>query len=263
VVCWLPGPAVEKSSSHEAASLFRGLKSCVEDCFRREDETDQRTLKAEEVSMEPGDIATWAAALIAVVSAVLTIWIPLRRRPEAGWAVLSLNSDPERAYPGLERFRKGLKLGTPDLCLMLLNDGDGDAYDVVVDGIGCNVEMLDVERYSEGHNEFSKLSLYPRIGMTDSRLLLAYRDEKSESDFIGIRIHWLLSPTRLQKKVFQQLSLEGEMPPMPKYPIPEPSKEKTVGLLRYRFQERSRQRKRKQSQSQHVALRHDAPKGKQ
>ena len=84
-----------------------------------------------------GDWATWASAVIAVVSAVVSVWWPHRNRRQAGWFVVDYDDVGQAMLMhGLESWTPHNGRGTPDRLFGVLNDGDGDGFNVsfTVDG---------------------------------------------------------------------------------------------------------------------------------
>lgn len=84
-----------------------------------------------------GDWATWASAVIAVVSAVVSVWWPHRNRRQAGWFATTYDDVGQAMLMhGLESWTPHNGRGTPDRLFGVLNDGDGDGFNVsfTVDG---------------------------------------------------------------------------------------------------------------------------------
>lgn len=97
------------------------------------------------------DWSAWISTGSAVVSAVMagiTVWWPWHNRPQADWTLLRYSTHPDiplsATVPGLDGWLKRRGEREPDFICGIYNSGDGAAYDVKVDSIGCKAYFLQI-----------------------------------------------------------------------------------------------------------------------
>lgn len=168
--------------------------------------------------IEIGDVATWTASTIAVVSACYTVWWPMHNRPQASWSLMKIESNvkPSLAIPGLDGWLKANQSDEPDWIFELTNDGDGDAHQVMISGIGCNVRII-VTGDSTGA-PIVEISQIAHLGIAETVYLLVWRNNKETERTIDV--HWTLQPTRNMKRVHHEYVIEGKTEERPWRPIP-------------------------------------------
>lgn len=166
--------------------------------------------------MPVGDWATWIAAAIAFASAFIAVWWPWHNRSQASWAVAKMGENGEdgsSAFAGLREWMNANEIKAPDKILEISNDGDGDAFDVEIQGVQCEIKR--VERHGD---VFVTTSLYSRVKTADSMIVFVYFP-KRQAEYYGLRIEWTLRPTRLGRRVYL-FTYDGEGAPRPtRHPI--------------------------------------------
>ncbi|WP_152595788.1 hypothetical protein [Bifidobacterium mongoliense] len=173
-----------------------------------------------DTGIQIGDVATWIAACVAFVSAVYSVWWPMRNKPEASWYIMKTDgpSSPAR-LAGLFGWHTHDGKTDPDEVLILHNDGDGPAFNVDLDAIGADVRIIQQTENSQGQSIIMESPNIHLVQPGDTfRAVLWYE----ESDRTALCIHWTLQPTRLGKRVYHQMPLKGEFEDQPRRPIPEP-----------------------------------------
>lgn len=186
--------------------------------------------------MDGSVLAAWAGAAASLIGTGLTVWWPWHNRPQADWTLLEHATDSEEpistTVPGLSDWLSSLKKDEPDSICSLYNSGDGDAYEVTVDGIGCKAYFL-LLRAIGSSTEFTTPSSIAQFKAADRAYIIVRADE--EADVIAIRLHWTKQPTHLARRVFRSYTLHGSLPEQPRHPIPEPRRHFPT-LARYRFE---------------------------
>ena len=185
------------------------------------------------------DWSAWISTGSAVVSAVMagiTVWWPWHNRPQADWTLLRYSTHPDTplsaTVPGLDGWLKRRGEREPDFICGIYNSGDGAAYDVKVDSIGCKAYFLQIT--DDGTNtKFLTPSQIAQVESTDELLLLGFRND--DADIIAIRLIWTAQPTRLRRRVSLTYAIEGSIPKQPRYPVPK-KREHYPTLLRWRFE---------------------------
>lgn len=184
-----------------------------------------------------GDVATWCATGVAVVSAVISVWWPWHNRPQASWFAAMFKGDMgnmlEQAFVlhGLLPFNPSNGRGMPDMLLEMLNDGDGAAFNVTtsMEGGECLiVEGHEVDMDSHAHVERPSLNMVA----PGERFLLAVWCDGPD---VNLLVHWTLQPTRLDKRVYRRIGLVGYCEPQPTSPIPERNHDPHPRLWWYRL----------------------------
>lgn len=165
-----------------------------------------------------GDVATWVASAIALVSALVSVWWPLRNRPQAGWFLADYGGGNEALVAhGLAGWHAHDRKTGPDRVFMLLNDGDGSAFNMHVTVEGGAAYLLD----SRDDGTLHAVRELPTVHVVEagsSVLMAVYEDD---SDSVVLTIHWTLQPTRLYHAVYRRVALRGRIDPQPWKPIPE------------------------------------------
>ncbi|MCI1902046.1 MAG: hypothetical protein LKI93_04880 [Bifidobacteriaceae bacterium] len=191
------------------------------------------------ISLNLGDLATWAAAFIAVVSSGLGAWSRRRNRPQASWFFMLNNGDVEGAVDGVRRLKNAGKMSAADRVVTLINDGDGDAYDVRIWGHGCTVNLMAsdpaLEKSGNRDNHPAGITThFPKIASSESRTFFIH--ESPDADVSWITVGWTMTPTRLGKEVFIVQDFAGKIHPQSKRPLRLPKKYRTrhrVSRLHY------------------------------
>lgn len=119
--------------------------------------------------MDWGDVATWCATGVAVVSAVISVWWPWHNRPQASWFAATFEKgkvEPALQLHGLLPFGPSNGRGMPDMLLEMLNDGDGAAFNVIasMEGGECLiVEGHEIDEDNHAHMERPSLNMVAPI----------------------------------------------------------------------------------------------------
>lgn len=96
--------------------------------------------------MDGSVLAAWAGAAASLFGAGLTVWWPWHNRPQADWTLLEHSTNPElpisSTVPGFSDWLESRDEAEPDSVCSVYNSGDGDAYDVSIEGIGCKAYFL-------------------------------------------------------------------------------------------------------------------------
>jgi hypothetical protein len=91
--------------------------------------------------MEWGAVSAWAAATISASTTCWTLWLRRRDRPEPDWWLLDgLTIEPSVGYVALCRAMAGR---LPDRVDKLVNVGNGDAFRVQIEPVGCLAGICD------------------------------------------------------------------------------------------------------------------------
>lgn len=164
------------------------------------------------------DLATWLGAGIALVSAGFSFWYPWYTRVRARWFIQQSywSQDVARVHK-LEYFSTHSGRSDPDLVLEIFNDGDGAAYNVMIDvegGEGC---IFHIESLSDDFDKAAELPNVPMVNPQESFTVALWCDDP---DLVVLKVEWTVQPTHLQKRVYYQYALVGEIEPQPRYPIP-------------------------------------------
>lgn len=181
-------------------------------------------------------IAAWVGAAASLIGAGLTVWWPWHNRPQADWTLLKHSTHPDfpisATVPGLTGWLERREEKEPDLICSVYNSGDGDAYDVQVEGIECEAYFLTVSEVA-GDTEFMTPSKIAQFKASDRLYMIAHFNE--DARIISIHLHWTQQLTRMQRRVFRPFALKGDLPEQPRHPIREP-KRHHPSMLRYRFE---------------------------
>ena len=98
--------------------------------------------------MDGSVLAAWAGAAASLFGAGLTVWWPWHNRPQADWTLLEHSTNPElpisSTVPGFSDWLESRDEAEPDSVCSVYNSGDGDAYDVSIEGIGCKAFQFPV-----------------------------------------------------------------------------------------------------------------------
>ncbi|MEE8724799.1 MAG: hypothetical protein SOH95_02635 [Bifidobacterium crudilactis] len=180
-----------------------------------------------------------ASAVVAVVSMVVTIWVPLHRKPEANWTLLR-NFVPERtqlseSIYGLSAVLSTRELSEPDYIFELVNTGDGDAFNVKVSSTGCATLMYGRYRAGEPESSVGEMSVRGFMGNGDSIYILIWDTRKDHSS-ISLDVHWITPPTRLNQHLLSSFVLQGEETPLPAQPLRERDQSGYVPAFLYHFE---------------------------
>mgnify|MGYP007073511063 CR=1 FL=1 len=182
--------------------------------------------------MDLGDAATWVATGIAAFSAFVTVWWPLRNRPQASWFVQTFDDgDAALVAHGLCGWTAHDRKEVPNRVIGLLNDGDGAAFNMSIETEGGAAYIVSVE--DDGTNCIRReLPNVQIVNAGDSVLVAVYDDSP---DTVVIDVHWVLQPTRLQKEVHRRIALKGEIEKQPRDPIPVKDTDPAPSLWRWRL----------------------------
>lgn len=186
------------------------------------------------MGMDWGDVATWFAAVVAVVAAVISVWWPWHNRPHASWFFVCHSGNQLGSLirtEGLAGWVTKNPRGMPDFLIEAFNDGDGSAFNVKVSGEGCDVAIvvpLMIDGCVQAYNE---PPMVPVLNPGDRMLVGIWSHDGS----VALLTHWLLQPTRLDKRVYYRTGLVGEHEAQPKQPIPEKSHTHHPWLWWYRL----------------------------
>lgn len=185
------------------------------------------------------DWISLASAVIAVVSMIVTIWVPLHRKPEANWTLLR-NFVPEgsrlsEAIYGLSNVLAARKACEPDYIFELVNTGDGDAFNVKVSSTGCVSLMYGPYRAGEPESSVGEMSVRGFMGNGDSVYILIW-DTRKERSTISIDVHWITPPTRLNQHLLNRFVLQGEETALPAQPLRERDQNGYVPAFLYHFE---------------------------
>jgi len=178
-----------------------------------------------------GDWATWASAVIAVVSAVVSVWWPHRNRRQAGWFVVDYDNVVQgMLMHGLESWTPHNGRGTPDRLFSVLNDGDGDGFNVSFTVDGGEAAIVTVQ-----DNGINRTTVEPPnvhvVAPGETVLVAVWMD----SDDVALVIHWTLQPTRLGRRVYRRIRVQGKIDRQPWKPLPEPEHDRGMNLTLYRL----------------------------
>ena len=186
--------------------------------------------------MDGSVLAAWAGAAPSLFGAGLTVWWPWHNRPQADWTLLEHSTNPElpisSTVPGFSDWLESRDEAEPDSVCSVYNSGDGDAYDVSTEGIGCKAYFLLLRPIGD-NTEFMTPSSIAQFKAADRAYIIMHADEKA--DVIAIRLHWTKQPTHLMRRVFRSYSIHGSLPEQPRHPIPE-TRRHLPTLTRYRFE---------------------------
>ncbi|MBF9690636.1 hypothetical protein [Bifidobacterium dentium] len=178
-----------------------------------------------------GDWATWASAVIAVVSAVVSVWWPHRNRRQAGWFIVD-HDDVEQAMltHGLASWRPHNGRVVPDRLFEVLNDGDGDGFNVsfTVDGGEATIVTVQDDGIDHAVTELPNVHV---VAPGEKVLVVVWID----SDVAALVIHWTLQPTRLDRRVYHRIGVRGKIDRQPWKPLPEPEHDRGMNLTLYRL----------------------------
>ena len=107
--------------------------------------------------MDGSVLAAWAGAAASLFGAGLTVWWPWHNRPQADWTLLEHSTNPElpisSTVPGFSDWLESRDEAEPDSVCSVYNSGDGDAYDVSIEGIGCKAYFLLLRPILAHHEE--------------------------------------------------------------------------------------------------------------
>lgn len=163
--------------------------------------------------MDGSVIAAWVGAAASLIGAGLTVWWPWHNRPQADWTLLKHSTHPDfpisATVPGLTGWLERREEKEPDLICSVYNSGDGDAYDVQVEGIECEAYFLTVSEVA-GDTEFMTPSKIAQFKASDRLYMIAHFNE--DARIISIHLHWTQQPTRMQRRVFRAFALKGDLP---------------------------------------------------
>lgn len=145
---------------------------------------------ASETSVSLGTVSSWVAAIISATATGITLWVRRRDRPEADFAletmqVLVSTAELRRSFGALRMH---------DEALSILNVGDGYAFRVQVDAVGCRVRPMVVDKQDK--RGFRSSAVIPRLGSGEDFALLVWNDSESTAEQRVFKISWLNSPTR-------------------------------------------------------------------
>jgi hypothetical protein len=179
-----------------------------------------------------GDIATWIAACIAAISAIYSVWWPMRNKPEASWYIMKTDGEARPArLAGLLGWQTHDGKTDPDEVLIIHNDGDGPAFNVDIDAVGADVRIIQQTENSQNQSIIVEPSNIHLVRPGDTFRAILWYEGSSRT---AICIHWTLQPTRLGKRVYHQIPLKGEFEDQPRRPIPE-SRNHVPSLTWYRI----------------------------
>lgn len=145
-------------------------------------------------------IAAWVAAIVALASMGITLWVRWYDRKQASWGA-SLSG----LSGSLKREIRDRRPGQPaEMGLTLFNVGDGVAQDVVVAIDGKEALLLDRTSRALGIFDFKPLVM-PGDSV-DVLMPFSVPSTPDEADW-KIRVEWTCSPTRLGRRWAQTLHL--------------------------------------------------------
>lgn len=182
-------------------------------------------------SVAIGDWATWASAVVAVVSAFVSVWWPHRNRRQAGWFVVSYDDvGTAMVSNGLVSWTPHNGRGDPDGLFSVLNDGDGDGFNVSFTVDGGEAVIVDV-RDDGVARVVEELPNVHVVAPGETVLVAVWVD----SDVAALVIHWTLRPTRLDGRVYHRVGIRGRIDRQPWKPLPEPGHDRGMNLTLYRL----------------------------
>lgn len=183
--------------------------------------------------MDGAVIASWVGAAASLTGSALTVWWPWRNRPQASWFIQKFDMTPDLlAALGLTGWQTHDGLFDPDMVLDILNDGDGPAFNITLDGTGIKTRIIEFTPIDEDTKALAELPSVHAVGPGEKMRVLAWLDSGREN--VSLRIHWILQPTRIQKRVYHEIAVEGGIENQPWEPIPESSHE-GPNLIWYRL----------------------------
>lgn len=181
------------------------------------------------IKNNPGDTATWFAALVAVVSAAITVWWPWINRPQANWFIIDY-ADATAALTAnnISSWKPHNGRGMPDRVFEILNNGDGAAFNVSVTVEGGEAAIV-TGKNDEVGTVVIELPNVHVVQAGGSFIVGAWLD----SDTASVLIHWTLQPTRMNHRVYCRVCIAGQIDKQPWKPIREPDHDRGTNLTWY------------------------------
>ena len=129
--------------------------------------------------MDGSVLAAWAGAAASLFGAGLTVWWPWHNRPQADWTLLEHSTNPElpisSTVPGFSDWLESRDEAEPDSVCSVYNSGDGDAYDVSIEGIGCKAYFLLLRPIGD-NTEFMTPSSIAQFKAADRAYIIMHAD---------------------------------------------------------------------------------------
>lgn len=131
---------------------------------------------------------------------------------------------------GLESWTPHNGRGTPDRLFSVLNDGDGDGFNVSFTVDGGEAAIVTVQ--GNGTNRATVEPPNVHVVAPGETVLVAVW---VDSDDVALVIHWTLQPTRLDRRVYLRIRVQGKIDRQPWKPLPEPEHDRGMNLTLYRL----------------------------
>lgn len=181
------------------------------------------------IKSNPGDVATWFAAFVAVISAAITVWWPWINRPQASWFVIDYNDVTSALLTNnLIQWNPHNGRGLPDKVFEILNDGDGAAFNVSITMEGGEAAIV-TGRDDGVNNVVIEIPNVHVVQAGGSFIVGVWLD----SDTASILIHWTLQPTRKDRRVYHRVGIAGQIDRQPWKPLREPDYDRGANLMWY------------------------------
>ena len=184
-----------------------------------------------------GDAATWVAAGISFFSAFVSVWWPWRNRPIADWiaenhvfvesAPLSETQKELDAWVAVNGYDHGYN------AVDMINCGDGSAYNVTVEGIGCRIRVLSRESTLHSSGNISEVDMVSVVRSSEFVRCIVCPDQ--DSGAVAYVIRWTPSPVRTRTRLKRTIVVRGSDVRLPSRPVSERTRG-NPSMLRYRVE---------------------------
>lgn len=138
-----------------------------------------------------GVAAAVASAVAAIVSTCLVLWLRYRDRPAAEWMVEPLYFVQS---PAFDRIWRQVRSGPPHEQIVVTNVGDGTAYRLRAEGVGCKVLLYRAD--ASDSRGFATPSSISHLRTGEHFGLFIWHDKPSLREAERVKLLWRESPTR-------------------------------------------------------------------
>ncbi|WGD38503.1 hypothetical protein [Lysinibacter sp. HNR] len=139
-----------------------------------------------------GVASTVSAIVASFITVLVTLWLRKRDRPEPDWIFTSLEIHKNTALQ--QHLASHHERKDPDLMLIFTNAGDGQAFQLSLEGIGCDTELFIPDNTDVRGFRFSMT--LARVQPQEDFSVFIWFHPLHTKDQIGVKLRWLLPPTR-------------------------------------------------------------------
>lgn len=150
-----------------------------------------------------GTTSSWVAATVSLTSAVLSIWIPWRNRPQASFTPIEhvLKEGDVMLIPARGEHPDQQITAATHRMFNIVNSGDGDGYSVSIAFLNCTGRTA--MKCSDG--TYSLAISGGSFSTKDN--LWVFVDKRSMCSSSSLEVHWITPPTRLHHCQYQRLHI--------------------------------------------------------